>query len=51
MTGGGIAIRNSDKYKQYQKESDERVKELLRNKPESTKEELMEWWDTHHKKD
>lgn len=49
--GGGIAIRNSDKYKKYQKEADERVKELLGNKPGSTKEELMEWWNTYHKKD
>jgi hypothetical protein len=48
--GGEIAIRNSDKYKKYQKEANEKVKELLRNTEGSTKEELMEWWNTYHKK-
>jgi hypothetical protein len=47
--GGGIAIKNTDKYKKYQQEADEKVKELLRNRPASTKEELMEWWHEHHK--
>ena len=49
--GGGIAIKNSNKYKKYQEEADRKVEELLRNRPPSSKEELMEWWDTYHKKD
>ena len=49
--GGGVAIKNSDKYKKYQEEADRKVEDLLRNKPQSSKEELMEWWDDHHKKD
>jgi hypothetical protein len=50
LGGGKIIIRGTDKYKKFQQESDERIRELLKNGSGSSKEELMEWWDKHHKK-
>ena len=50
LGGGGIAIKGTDKYNKYQKNAEARVSDLLKNGSGSSKDELQEWWDTHHKK-
>jgi hypothetical protein len=47
---GGIAIRGTKKYDRIHRESDARVKEILKNGSGSSKAELQGWWDTYHSK-
>lgn len=46
---GGIAVRGTSKYNDYENESDRKVKVMLKG-PRSSKAELQEWWDTYHPK-
>ena len=47
--GGGLAIKGTKKYNKYKKESDIKVKTILKNGSGSSKQELQNWWDTYHK--
>jgi len=45
---GGICIKGTRKYDKFNKDSDERVKNILKNGSGSSKAELQQWWDEHH---
>ena len=46
--GGGLAIRGTAKYNRINRDTDARVKEIMKNGSGSSKAELQEWWDTYH---
>ena len=46
--GGGVLIKGTKKYDKHNRDSDAKVKEILKNGSGSSKEELQEWWDTYH---
>lgn len=49
LKGGGPALKGTDKYKKYQQDADTKISEMLKNGSGSSKQELQEWWDSHHK--
>lgn len=50
IDGGDIIIRGTKKYNKFDKETDDKIKRILKNGSGSSKEELQEWWNTYHKK-
>jgi hypothetical protein len=48
ISGGGPVIKGTKKYNQINKDSDAKVKNILKNGSGSSKKELQNWWDEHH---
>jgi len=46
--GGGIIIRGTKKYNKFQRDSDRRIRNILKNGSGSSRQELQEWWDKYH---
>lgn len=44
----GITISGSSKYNKFDRDSDGRVSDKLRDGSGSSKAELQQWWDEHH---
>lgn len=46
--GGGVYIRGTKEHDDYQESTNERLKNLSKNGITSSKEELLNWWNTHN---
>ena len=45
---GGISIKGTKRYNKFDRDSDARVSNKLKNGSGSSKAELQQWWDEHH---
>jgi hypothetical protein len=45
---GGIVIKGTKKYNKCNRDTDAKVKDILKNGTGSSKEELQQWWDKYH---
>ncbi len=50
LLSGHIAIKGTSRYERFEKTAEEFTRERLKNRPHSTREELMEWHEKYHKK-
>ncbi len=45
---GGIVIKGTKKYNKCNRDTDAKVKDILKHGTGSSKEELQQWWDKYH---
>jgi hypothetical protein len=48
VAGGDILIKGTKKHDKFNRNTDDKIKNLFKNGTNSSKDELQTWWDTYH---